>query len=284
MTLAFVGLLFVLAFTIPAVVKAEVSEALISQPVEEKAADASDSNIVPAANENMETLGTLPSDEQCKTLLVSADLEQRYKKLQNKMKEDLSSGVPHELKNSFIKVREKIDLLAVQLFELEEKDNQSVNQTVNQVLVQLEQMIGLVPKVNELAPQMRDQYVIPLTNIDSLRADHEHCLMQAAIRKVSEDSSDSGNDLESSFATYNKLTEELERLNNDLYKLQTTKVEKFIGLRDEVLQSLAAYNNGQKGPHQLSTEIPEILNILHRDIEEIMPGLEVPKVYYSLLQ
>lgn len=218
--------------------------------------------------------------DPCKRIIVNQDIENRYKKIQDALEADYAQGMPKQIKTDLIRVRKDIDGLIVKLFEVDTNNNQEVNHIAQLAIDYLEKMISLVPKANRIAPRVRDQFVIPFTNISSIKADYQECLMKAAVEEARSKPL-AAND-EPSINVYRKLTTELERLNNNLYTLQTTDVQKFISLRSKIMRRLERYNKTNENAIAVTGDLPQILNGVHRDIETLIPGLELSKDYLTV--
>lgn len=218
--------------------------------------------------------------EVCRSHLVNQDLEDRYENIQEKLEKDFNQGLPKQLRSDLIEVRKQVDALSVKAFDLNDDSSQEINQITQQTIDSLERIIGLLPKASALAPQVREQYVVPFTNISSIRAERQDCLMKVAIADAKAEIEDKKE--VSSGNIYKKLTSELNELNQNLYKLETTDVQKFIGLRTTLLNRLEQYNKKPKQNSKLSQNIPEVLNSLQSEIEKVLPGLELSKKYYSI--
>lgn len=221
--------------------------------------------------------------EQCRALLVNQDIEERYQKIQKSLESDYKEGLPKQLKIDLMRVREDIDGLTSKLFDVNNRDPQEVNHIVQLTIDYLEKMISLLPKAHRLAPVVRDRYVVPFTNMNSIRAEHQECLMQAAIEDLQNKEPASKPEPESSHNIYRKLTRELERLNESLYTLQTTDVQRFISYRADLLKQLENYNRNQSAGDRITAKIPQVLNTVHNEIERLLPGLELSKNYYSIV-
>lgn len=220
-----------------------------------------------------------PQMAACQAILVNEDIESRYKKIQDALEADYAQGMPKQLKTDLVRVRDDIDGLSVKLFEVDTNNSQEVNHIVQLTIDYLEKMISLVPKANRIAPQVRDRYVIPFTNISSVKADHQDCLMKAAVEDVKAKGPATD---EPSINIYKQLTSELERLNSNLYVLQTTDVQRYVGYRSQLMRGLEKYNKTNKNASALTGEIPVILNNVHREIEKLIPGLELSKDYLTV--
>lgn len=218
--------------------------------------------------------------DQCQTSLVNQDIESRYKKIQDALEADYAQGLPKQLKTDLIRVRQDIDGLIGKLFDVDNSNSQEVNHIAQLTIDYLEKMISLVPKAHRIAPVLRDRYVVPFTNISSIKAEHQDCLMKAAVEEVKADKTLVASN-ESSINIYKKLTTELERLNNNLYKLQTSDVQRFISYRAKILEKLEDYNKNQGSAVAITNDIPQILNNVHREIETLIPGLELSKEYLT---
>ena len=220
-----------------------------------------------------------PELQKCRSILVSQDVESRYKKIQDALEDDYANGMPHQLKTDLIRVRKDLDGLSVKLFEINSNNSQEINHIAQLTIDYLEKMISLVPKANKIAPRVRDQYVVPFTNMSSIRAEHQDCLMKAAIEDVKDRPINTDGP---SINIYRKLTGELERLNKNLYTLQTSDVQRFISYRAKILRRLEKFNknNGQAG--HVTEDIPQIINVVHTEIEKLIPGLELSKDYLTL--
>jgi len=222
-------------------------------------------------------------DKICRAFLVNKDIEIRYQKIQKDLETDYKEGLPNQLKMNLIGIRRDIDSLTVKLFDVDYNDSQEINNITKLTIDYLERMIGILPKANKIGPQIRDRYVVPFTNINSIKAEHQDCLMQAAIEDVKNKKAEP--DVQgASINIYEKLTAELEHLNKNLYTLQTTDVSRFISYRAKLLADLENYNKSQANGFSLTTKIPQVLNTVHTEIERLLPGLELSKKYYSIVQ
>ena len=184
-----------------------------------------------------------------------------------------------KIKEALIQVSEKIDKISLQTFDINPDNHQKINVLTQQTIDQLEKMIGLLPKASKLVPKMRKQYVMPFTNLNSIKAEHQNCLMEKAVKE----SQNQDIKVDHSGNIYKQLTSELNQLNQELYKLETTDVERFIGYRSELLSHLEKYNTNGTSSTFPSEKIPEILNSVQTEIEKILPSLELSKTYYSIL-
>jgi uncharacterized protein (DUF342 family) len=104
--------------------------------------------------------------------------------------------------------------------------------------------------------------------------------MRAAIESAETETEIATDD--GSINIYKKLTQELEQLNNNLYSLQTSNVQRFIGYRTNIISQQTLYNENQISGAALSVKIPEVLNSVHQEIEKMIPGLELSEGYLSL--
>ncbi len=220
-------------------------------------------------------------DDECQAIMVNQDIESRYKKIQEALEADFAQGMPKQLKTDLVRVREDIDSLTVKLYDVDTEDSQEVNHIAQLTIDYLEKMISLLPKATRIAPQVRDRYVVPFTNISSIRAEHQDCLMKAAVDQVKDQEApaDTG---EAAINIYQKLTQEMERLNTNLYTLQTTDVQRFVNYRAYLLRNLEAYNKDQKPAQAVTAELPLVLNNVQREIEKLLPGLELSKEYLTV--
>ncbi len=238
---------------------------------------------VEAIPEQTEPQQTAYVDEQCQAIIVNQDIEDRYKKIQSALEADYAQGMPKQIKTDLIRVRDDIDSLTVKLFEVDSSNSQEVNHIAQLTIDYLDKMISLLPKANQIAPKVRDRYVVPFTNINSLRAEYQECMMEAAVAQVKDQDTASVSDAEEpSINIYKKLTKEMERLNNNLYTLQTTDVERYVSYRNQVMKNLEAYNKGEKQAVAVTSDLPQVLNKVHREIETLIPGLELSKEYLTV--
>ncbi len=222
-----------------------------------------------------------PVNEKCQTILVNQDIETRYKKIQAALEADYAEGMPKQLKTDLIRVREDIDTLTLKLYDVDTNNSQEVNHIAQLTIDYLDKMISLLPKATKIAPKVRDRYVVPFTNISSIRAEHQECLMEAAVDQVKNQATPEGSD-EGAINIYKKLTQEMERLNSNLYTLQTTDVQRFINYRSRMLKQLEAYNKNKAEAFVVTKDIPQVLNNVHREIEKLIPGLELSKEYLTV--
>lgn len=218
----------------------------------------------------------------CESYIVNKDLEDRYDKLRAQMEKDYQSGVPHQIKSELVNVRKQVDQLMAKLFELDSSNSQEVNHITLQTISHLETMISLIPKANRMAPKVLDHYMVPFTNISSLKAEHQECLMKAAIEEAKSQNQKSMASNESSFNVYRNLSEQLQEMNKNLYRLQTSDVGHFIGLRAQLIKNLEDFNKQPPGTVNITSNIPTVLNAVHTEIEKLIPGLELPEKYYTL--
>jgi hypothetical protein len=223
---------------------------------------------------------TPPPAHQCQVALINQDMEARYKKLQNALEADYTNGLPQKIKTELLSIRSEIDALTVKLFDADLENSQEMNLIAQKTVEALEKMIGLVPQIKQMAPMMRDQHLIPFTNLSSARAEEQDCLMRAAIENAETETEIATDD--GSINIYKKLTQELEQLNNNLYSLQTSNVQRFIGYRTNIISQQTLYNENQISGAALSVKIPEVLNSVHQEIEKMIPGLELSEGYLSL--
>ncbi len=219
------------------------------------------------------------SKNNCESVLINADMENRYDKIRKNLEQGFNQGLSKKLKENLIQVSQKLDKLSLQTFDMDTDNPQEINILTQQTIAQLEKMIGLLPKASKLAPKMRKQYVIPFTNLNSIKAEHQNCLMEIAIKE----SQNQDVKVENSGNIYKQLTSELNQLNQELYKLETTNVERFIGYRSQLLSYLEKYNTDGTSSVSPSEKIPEILNSVQAEIEKILPSLQLSKTYYSIL-
>ena len=219
------------------------------------------------------------SETHCETSPVHKDIENRYNQIRKELEQGFNQGLPKKLKEDLTDVSRDIDKLSSQTFDMDSSNPQEINLLTQKTVDQLEKMIGLLPKASKLAPRMRQQYVMPFTNMNSIRAEHQNCLMELAIQE----SQNQKTPIKNSGNIYKKLTSELNQLNQELYKLETTDVERFIGYRSQLLSYLEKYNTDGVSTVSPSEKIPEILNSVQTEIEKILPSLQLSKTYYSIL-
>ncbi len=250
--------------------------------VAEKEKTPSEPEVDESQEQNLQALNAPnPAEEKCQTTLVGQDLEKKYHEIQKRLESDFKRGMPKQLRTDLTRVRKDIDELIGQLFDVDDKNPQEVNHIVNRTIDYLEKMITLLPKANKIAPMVRDRYVIPFTNISSIKAEHEECLMKHAVAEVKESEKDLASSNEPSINIYRKLTEELKNLNQNLYTLQTTDVQKFINFRADLLYKLEKFNQKKGKGSQVTANIPKVLNSVHTEIERLLPGLQLSENFYS---
>ncbi len=222
-----------------------------------------------------------PPQTQCETEVVTQDLEERYLGIQKKLEEDYNQGVPKKLKSEFLVLRKKLDDLNLKFFEIDSQNSQEINFMAQKILTALDDLIVILPKASRLAPTVRDQFVVPFTNINSIIAENQDCLMKLAVAEAQKEMSQ--NPVENSSGNiYKKLTSELKALNENLYKLETTDAQKFVSLKDELLKDLEAYNDNKDSQFKISANLPQMINAMQAEIERVIPGLELSKKYFSI--
>ncbi|MCJ8277602.1 MAG: hypothetical protein HRT44_07500 [Bdellovibrionales bacterium] len=224
-------------------------------------------------------------NQSCESFALNNELESRYDKIRKNLEKDFNSGLPYQLKSQLISLRSDTDEISQKLFDFSSDSDQEVNGLVKNTIDRLEKFIQLLPEITQNAPKIRDQYVVPFTNISSLRAEHQECLMKMAIEQAQNDEKTDTTD--SSSNIYEKLTNELNSLNANLYKAETTDVQQFIQLRAELLQALESYNKQvDRAPgssQKIVKNIPKTLNAVQAEIEKLLPGLQLSKKYYSIV-
>jgi hypothetical protein len=220
--------------------------------------------------------------EKCELEITNNDIEKRYQNIQKKLEEDYNLGIPKQLKDNLINMRKQIDQLMLESFDLQANNSQEINSITHKIISKLEEMISILPKASQWAPKIRSQYVIPFTNINSIKAEHQDCLMRLAVKDII-DTDVNVKENETSENIYQKLTSELNQLNNNLYSLETTDIEKYIGLRNQLLIDLESYNKTSTPNQLVSKNIPSVLNSIQAEIERLLPSLELSKTYLSLV-
>jgi len=228
-----------------------------------------------------------PNRNQCEDIIIGEDFDARYKKIKMSLEEDFLNGKPKKLKQDLIGVREQIDKLSLEVYELESKDPQEFQHFALMTVQALDTLIDILPKASDLAPKMRNQYVVPLTNINSLKADYQDCLMREAIEQAQEEIKNDKNindALADRANTYANLASELNELNNNLYNLETTNIQKLVDYRAQLMLEIENYNKLSEKSNfefQASRQIPAFLHSVHTEIERVLPGLQLSKSYYS---
>ena len=234
-----------------------------------------------------EELPTVPRT-QCEDIIIGEDFDARYKKIKLGLENDFLTCEPKKLRQDLIGVREKIDKLSLESYELENKDSQEYQHFALMTVQALDSLIDILPQASALAPKMRQQYVVPFTNINSLKADYQDCLMREAIEQAQEEIKKDENidvALADRANTYARLANELNELNNNLYNLETTNVQRLIDYRAQLLVEIENYNKLTEKSNfefQASRQIPAFLNTVHNEIERVLPGLQLSKSYYTL--
>ena len=227
---------------------------------------------------------TIINQKACENFAVTSEIENRYAKIRENLEKDYNSGIPHKLKTELIKLRSETDKISQKIFDVADINTQEVNSLVKDTIDRLEKFIQLVPEISNNAPKVRDQYVVPFTNISSLKAEHQECLMTMAIEQAKNQVKDEPQ-IEEDLNIYKNLTHELNSLSNYLYRAETTDVQKFIQLRSELLSSLEEYNKSKEvsSPNKVVKNIPKTINAVQSEIEKLLPGLQLSKKYYSII-
>ena len=225
----------------------------------------------------------------CSVILNQKDFEDHYNKTRVQLEKAFNQGLPKKLSDELIEINQKVDKLSLQVFDMNPDNPQEINLLVQKTIEQLEKVINLIPKISNLAPKMRKQYVMPFTNMNFIGAEHQNCLTEIAIEEIQNQNTDK--QTRKSGDIYKKLISELDQMNQNLYKLQTTRIERFIGYHSQLLSSLEKENT-KKNENQntetsivenISKKIPLILNSVQTEIDKIQPSLQLSKTYYSLL-
>ena len=113
-------------------------------------------------NSNIET-------SHCEEDSVSLDFQIRFDKLKKQLEAGYSQGLPLQLKESLTKIREKSDSLSSQLVDQSrnplnasaQEDQQLIASTIDHVGA----FIKVVPNIAKLAPKVRAELVLPLSNL-----------------------------------------------------------------------------------------------------------------------
>ena len=229
--------------------------------------------------------------KDCSSILIQKDFENHYKKTREKLEEGLNQGLAKKLSDELMSINRNIDRLSLQVFDMNTDNSQEVNLLVQKTIDQLEKIIRLIPEISILAPKIRKQYVMPFTDMNSMGAEYQNCLMELAIEEIQ--SQDRDIKIKNSGSIYKKLTSELNQMNQSLYTSQTFRVEQFIGYHSQLISALEEYNTyNTKGKDQddktsvrenISGKIPLILNSVQTEIDKVRPGLQLSKTYYSIL-
>ena len=226
--------------------------------------------------------------KDCSSILIQKDFEDHYNKIREQLEQGFNQGLPKKLSDQLTAINQNIDRLSLQVFDINPDNSQEINLLVQGTIDQLEKIISLIPKLSNLAPKIRTDYIMPFSNMNSIGAEHQNCLMEIAIKEIQ--TQDRDTKIKNSGNIYKKLTSELNQMNQSLYTLQTTRVEQFIGYHSQLLSSLEKYNAKEKGQNiktlareKISEEIPLILNSVQTEIDKIQPGLQLSKNYYSIL-
>jgi hypothetical protein len=227
------------------------------------------------------------NQKTCENYALTSEIQNRYDKIRKNLEKDFNSGLPYKLRTQLIDLRGETDQLSQKLFDVSDINDQEVNSLMNDTVDRLEKFIQLIPEISSNAPKVRTQYVVPFTNLSSLRAEHQECLMSIAIQQAKDDAkNDDATAIDDNI--YQKLTEELKNLNANLYQAETSDVQRFVALRSELLNLLESYNKEKdKSPEtsqQVVKNIPKALNAVQTEIERLLPGLKLSKKYYSIVE
>lgn len=218
---------------------------------------------------------------QCEAEIINKDLEDRYEKIRKKLELGFAQGEPQKIKSHFLELRKRLDKLNLEFYDIESNNTQEINFMAQNILSSLEDLLKLLPQATKVAPQVREEVVVPFTNISSLIADNQECLMKAAVLEAQKEITNSKVEISSS-NIYKKLTAELRDLNENLYKLETTDIQRFVDLRGQLLKQIENYNNNKSIDQQLSQNFPQMINSMQSEIERVIPGLELSKEYLTL--
>ena len=214
---------------------------------------------------------------------IDANLNERFEKLRKSMENGFSQGLPAKLKSELLASRHRSDDISLQVHETHIENDLEVNGLVQKTLDHLEEYIGLVPRVATHAPKVRDEFVIPLTNVSSLQAENKECYK--AEFSAQAEAVETTNDAKEANNKYALITDELNRLNNNLYEAQTISPQKFIAYRGELQAMIAEYNKNHdlKLAAQIKTRIPQIVNNMQQEVEVLLPGFELSSAYQAIV-
>ena len=213
------------------------------------------------------------SNSQCEALAVTKELQDKYENLKKNIESDYSSGLPNQMKSQLTKIRTEADIINQKIYDLQ-NSNQEINNIVADTINKLDEFIQILPSISNFAPKIRDRYIVPFANLNSLKAEEEQCLM-----KMRSQASE-----EASVNIYQKLTQELQIMSNNLFEAERISPQKYIIYRSELVETLSNYNknNRLEDAQNLLTIIPKAIHSIQSDIEGLLPGLQLSKNYSSI--
>lgn len=241
------------------------------------------SSVASAGDPTEETLQSMEKST-CETYVINSEIENRYDSIRENLEKNFNSGLPHQLKGKLVDLRSETDELTQKMFDTSSLSEQEVSSLLQETLNRLEKFIQLLPEIVDNAPKVRDQYVVPFTNISSLKAEHQDCLMSVAIEQAQTEAKEQRQEASSSLNIYKKITDELNHLNDNLYLAETSDVQKFIQIRAQLLELMESYNKEHQvtEKQKIVSNIPMAINAVQSEIEKLLPGLQLSENYYSL--
>lgn len=211
------------------------------------------------------------------------DLEKQFDELRKSLENGFQQGLPAQLRGELVKSRETSDDLTLQVLDTHIENEQEINGLVKKMLDHLDEFIVLVPKVSNHAPKVRDEFVIPFSNVSSLRSETKECF-------VAEVDQNSGEIKETATETTNinkfaLITDELNRLNHNLYEAQTISPQKYLSYKAELQEMIEKYNNSRDlySANQIKSRVPEILNNMQTEIDVLLPGFQLSTKYMAVV-
>ena len=197
----------------------------------------------------------------------------KFSQLKQAMEVGFQKGLPAKLKQELSQARKNADDLAVETMDISGENSLEINKVFSQANKALGTFIELMPKVAAQAPQIRSEFVLPLASLNYLHAEKPQCDLQQDF----EESIDF-NDM------YSIVNQEMKRLTTALYILQTLSAQEFIAQQTELNKLMIEYNQSQDSKYakELLAKIPNIVHSMQQKVDNILPGFELSKKYYSM--
>lgn len=230
-----------------------------------------------AAPAGYDTNATNHNEVACPSPIDPKDPVTNHKGLKDSLSRTFIEGEPYLYKIELIRLRGDIDLLWARFYDLKKDATpEEIKVVVQEAVNKVSYLMNLIPKMSHMAHEVGPRVVLPFTHINSLVADHIDCINS---RPVAEGPIKSDGHEQTNAAR--ALDTLLTRLNSSLHDLETfnSPYQNFrallVSTDEDGVETLNIGNLQQ---------IPTILNSMQRDIEMLLPALELPKTYSRLTE
>gem|GEM_PF-5422852 len=196
----------------------------------------------------------------CESQRVSNATQLQFEQLKQKLESGYAQGLPHQLQEELLGIREINDKLSMRLMDSKSAKVQELQEVLKMTIAHIEKFVAVIPKLAEQAPKVRDQYVLPLSNLEpvSLKC-HTESL------------------------TYQTVFKEIQRINSDLYSVQRLTPQKYINFQEDLQNLLNASLNDKntKIAQEFQKKLPEVIHSLQTEVDRALPSFQLSAQYRS---